>query len=127
MSNSTALALIIGSAFLGVFAYLNIYKWAHTIAAEIVTGLVRSIPVPNKWRWLMLYNQWVPMNAAGLVVAIFVAVANMKIASLSEDPGVNAVAHLVAWSGALLGAGCFLIGASDFVFLRGIVRQAEAD
>jgi hypothetical protein len=126
MSDPTALALTITSFFLGVFTYLYVIRWAHSVTVAIISGVIGGMPVPPDWRWLMLYNKWFPLLATAVAGGAFVSGVNMKIASLSEDPGVKAVGYLVALFAALVALGCLLGGAAEFAYLRSVLRQAEA-
>jgi len=127
MSNSTAIALIIASGFSGLFCVQYISKMANDLASEIVTGVTQGNSVPIKWRWLMLNQFWVPYAITAVGCAVGIAAVNMKIAEYAADAGVKPLAYLVAFFGVVYASGWLLTGASEYVYFRSVLRQAEAD
>ena len=127
MSSSTALALIIASTLAGLYCFQYISNLANEVAAEVITGVVRGNPVPTKWRWLMLHQQWVPYAASAMACGAAVAAVNVTIADHATDAGVKPLAYLIAFLGAVAALGWVLTGVSEFIYFRSVLRQAEAD
>ena len=102
-------------------------KWAHELAAEIISGVVGGVAVPIRWRWLILYQKWAILATTGSATGFAVAVINIVIARHAIDEGVAALAYLLALMGACIAAGWLVAGFVEGSYLRSILRQAEAD
>jgi len=98
----SVLTFLIAESFLLVvaaLALLLIGKLAADRSAEIVTGVVRGVPVSPRMREGILFGVWLPWHAFSVGLAAVLAFAQLQMASHVTD----ASAKLVAYLGAFLG------------------------
>jgi hypothetical protein len=123
MSNSITLLSILAvitAVFLGAI-------WVSTVindrGDEILSGVVKGIPVSTKTRWLMLFTQFLTFY---LFLVGFLVVTGLGILELArgvEEPGVRIVGYMCASlcaSGAVL---WILLGTSWFTHHLSVLRQ----
>ena len=127
MSDFTAIMLTL--ATLGV-ASLATVAWVRKIHArldDIVSGVVNGVSVPMRYRWFMLFQDFVG-NAFGLALILFIFMAGfLAAADVAADPSVVNTAYFCA-AGAGWGAVTILIFSFSWVvFLTSVLRQAKAD
>jgi len=129
MSQTGALALLVATLFVGLLAYYIWTKWAHHLAHEIVTGVDgnTSLPLPTTWRLHLLYTRFVYIALNTTASAALVAAISFQVGRLASSPGTKAVAYLLAAITALLTVGYPLHSTLEFLALRRLLRQAEAD
>lgn len=125
MSTSAAIALIIATFFLGGLSFFWLSKLANDVAAEIVTGVVRGVPVSIKYRRLLLYQTWVNLALASLAFAAFAVVAVLIIGDYAPDSSVKPLAYLAAFMGAVTVVASLPTYATEFLAFRSTLRQAE--
>ena len=131
----SSLTFLVVESFLviaGALSVVFISKLAADKTAEIVTGVVRGIPVSPRMREGILYGVWLPWHASIVALAALLALTQLEMANHVANAKVKTVVHL----------GAFLLafaGAFTLVFLpiglfahlaklrRGKQRQAEAD
>ncbi len=127
MSTSAAIALIIATFFLGGLSFFWLAKLANDVAAEIVTGVVRGVPVSMKYRRLLLYQTWVNLALASLAFVAFSVAAALKIADYAPDPGVKPLAYLAVFIGAATALASLPTYATEFVAFRSMLAEAKRD
>jgi hypothetical protein len=127
MSDATALALVVTSMCAGYAAYVYTWKRAHEVSLEIVTGTALSLPLPATWRRYLLYSRWIYLPLAISSFHAAVGAVNIKVAELTTDQGVGLVAYFVAVVSAFAAIASVASGVLEFLHLRSIVRQTEAD
>ena len=131
----SALTFLVAESFLMIAAtgtMVFIVNIAADRSAEIVTGVVRGIPVSPRAREGILYGMWLPFNALFVALAVFLALTQLQMADHVTDANVKLVVYFVAFL-------CAMAGAFDLVLLpialfayraklrRDKQRQAEAD
>jgi len=132
MSDLTFLVAISFLIVATVYVALLIAKAANDLSAEIVTGVVRGIPVSRGVREGMLWGMWLPTQVAMVILTAFVALATLEMADHVSGANVKLLAHLAAFLGGT-GGGLVLMSASFGFFryrakLRRVKQhQAEAD
>jgi type IV secretory pathway VirB3-like protein len=132
MSNLT---FLVAESFLVLAATLTLMfvgKLAADKTAEIVTGVVRGIPVSPRMREGMLWNIWLPWQASCVGAFAFLALTQLEMANHVTDANVKVVVYFVAFLAALASAiTLVLIPVALFAHLakvrRDAQRQAEAD
>jgi hypothetical protein len=129
MSNTAALALVVASFFVGLLAYYIWTKWAHELAHEIITGVDgnTSLPLPTTWRWHLLQTRFIYIIISMSGSAALAAAVSFEVGTLASDPGTKMVAYLFAAMSALVAVTYPLHSALEFVTIRRLLRQAEAD
>ena len=132
MSNLTFLVaesfLVLATAVTLMF----VGKLAADKSAEIITGVVRGVPVSPRMREGMLWGIWLPWHAFNAAVAAFLALTQLQMANHMTDANVKVVVYFVAFLAALASAlTLVLIPVALFAHLakvrRDAQRQAEAD
>jgi len=127
MSNTAALALVVASLSAGFAGYIYASKWAHEVAIQIVAGTALTAPLPMSWRWRLLYGRWVYLPVSISAFLALIAGVNIRIAALTNDQGTRLAAYFVAAAGALIAVSWLAYGSIEFLHLRNVLRQAEAD
>jgi hypothetical protein len=132
MSNLT---FLVAESFLVLAATLTLMfvgKLAADKTAEIVTGVVRGIPVSPRMREGMLWNIWLPWQASCVGAFAFLALTQLEMANHVTDANVKVVVYFVAFLAALASAITLVLLPGALFGLRAKVhrdkqRQAEAD
>jgi len=127
MSDSTAIALIIASFFPGAFVIFYSSKMTNDVGIEILTGVIRGIPISIKARWLILHQTWVGYVLGMVGCGVMIAVLNVQIAAHATDAGIQTVAYMTAFFGAFAAIAWVIGAVSGFIHFRSVLRQAEAD
>ena len=129
MSNTAALALVVASLFVGGLAYFCWSTWVHDLVHQIVTGAAGNPPLPlaSTWRWYLLHTRFVYSAISTSASAAVTAMVNFVVAKLASDPHVQTVAYVATALSAVVAGGYLLHSALEFIVLRRILRQAEAD
>ena len=127
MSDFTAIMLTL--ATLGV-ASLATVAWVRKLPArpdDIVSGVVNGVSVPMRYRWFMLFQDFVG-NAFGLALILFIFMAGfLAAADVAVDPSVVNTAYFCA-AGAGWGAVAILLFSFSWVvFLTSFLRREKAD
>lgn len=127
MSDSTG---VIAISFLGVMgSWLTLYlgRQANEMGLQVCTGVVDGTTVPTAVRWHMLYNMWVPYQTGGFGFAIFLAVAQLLMASLVGNENVKLLAYLAAMLASIACLFWALTGIVIFLNYHSILREAESN
>ena len=132
MSNLTFLVaesfLVLATAVTLMF----VGKLAADKSAEIITGVVRGVPVSPRMREGMLWGIWLPWHAFNAAVAAFLALTQLQMANHMTDANVKVVVYFVAFLAALASAITLVLLPGALFGHRAKVRrdaqrQAEAD
>jgi type IV secretory pathway VirB3-like protein len=132
MSNLTFLVAESFLVLAATLTFMLVGKLAADKSAEIITGVVRGVPVSPRMREGMLWGIWLPWHAFGAAVAAFLALTQLEMANHMTDANVKVVvyfmAFIAAWASAL---NVVLVSIALFSHLakvrRDAQRQAEAD
>lgn len=123
MSDFTALIVV---SFLGVLGFLVVFytsKMTNDVGDQIVLGFIGDRPIPIQQRWLMLYNTWVSYAIGGVMLGVFLALAQLQIASHVEDAGVKGLAYLASFLAGFAAIMWLFQGFSTFFNYRSVLRQ----
>lgn len=123
MSASIAFALIIATFFPGMFCFLYASKMANDIADETVTGVVRGVPVPRKYRGIKFFQMFLGYVLIAVVCALFVALVTAGIGQHAVDANVRGLAYATAFIGAAGALGWLFNAASALLYFRFIWRE----
>ena len=127
MSTTAALALISATFLTGGFYFFYLMKLTVDLGHQIVTGLVRGVPISINYRWLLFYSVWVFYILGAVVAGIVLALVNVKIAHYATDPGVRPVAYLVAFVFGIGTGTVALTGLTAFLHHRSTLRESQRD
>jgi hypothetical protein len=129
------LTFLVAESFLvvaGALSIVFISKLAADKSAEIITGVVRGIPVSPAMREGMLFGMWMPWHAASVSIAAFLALTQLEMANHVTDANVKVLVHFGAFLAAAAAALVLVLNAVGLFAHRATVRrdaqrQAEAD
>ena len=129
------LTFLVAESFLvvtGALSIVFISKLAADKSAEIITGVVRGIPVSPATREGMLFSMLMPWHVATVFIAAFLALTQLEMANHVTDANVKVVTYFGAFLAA--GAGAFILALVSIGLFtlrakvrRDKLRQAEAD
>lgn len=94
---------------------------------ETVTGVIRGIPIPSRFRGIRFYANFTAYALCSVVSSLFVAFVNVSIARHAVDTDVKALAYAAVVIGAVAGIGWLLQGASDLLYVRSLLRETRRD
>jgi len=126
MSDSTGLIVISFLGVLGFFLTLRIGKMANDVGAQIVTGVVDGTSVSSGVRQGMLFQIWLPYEVTGVASHVFLAAAELELATQVSAPSIKLIAHFAAF---LAGVGALmflLVGVAGLFQYRALIRKAKA-
>jgi hypothetical protein len=98
------LTFLVAESFLAIAAILTcvfIGKLAADKSAEIITGVVRGIPVSPGTREALLRNIWLPMHGFNIALPAFLTLAQLEMANHVTDANLKALAYFFAFVGAI--------------------------
>ena len=110
---------------LGASCTILSLKRMHQRCDEIVTGVVNNIPVSVEYRWLLLFQDYLMVGSAVVLINVALAAGFFVLAGDVQDPGVKAVAYLCAggfgWGAVMTGA----FSLSWVLHLRTVLRPKK--
>ena len=125
MSDTAALGLILASFGVISFLFQYILPMLNRTGVEIETGVVRGMPVSNKYRRIMLESTWTAYATSASSVAVFGAIFCIKVAGCTSQGGIQAVAYIAAVICAVAALGCLASNIAEFIHYRSTLRQVE--
>lgn len=127
MSDLAAILLILATFAIASIATAAFVRRVHSRLDDIVTGMVNGVSVPMRYRWFMLFQDFVG-NAFGIALILFIFMSGfLAAADVAGEPSVVNTAYFCA-AGAGWGAVAILIFSFSWVvFLTSVLRQAKAD
>ncbi len=78
---------------------------------EILSGVVKGIPVSTKYRWLMLFTNWLPYVIFLCAILLVTGTGVLELAREVEEPRVKIVGYMCA---------VVLVGGAGFWSILGI-------
>lgn len=127
MSNLTTLTAIIGMLIAG---HLSIYWCAlkqQERADSIASGLVGGRSIPVEQRGMMLFNQWMPMQAFLGAYAVLLCFGMVLFARNIDTPGLSLFAYLISAQAGFAALGVIAMGGQLFFYLTSVLREARTD
>jgi len=132
MSNLTFLVAESFLVIVGAFTTMLFGRFARDVGDQVVTGVVRGTPISPNVREGMLFNLWLPWQAATVALTAFLALAQIEMANHVSGASVRLVVYLAAFLAAC--ASGFALMSASFAFAgyraklrRDKQRQGEAD
>jgi predicted secreted protein len=86
------LALTVSVAFLA-FTVSNMINDRND---EILTGVVKGVPVSTKYRWLMLFTNWLPFVVFLIAFLLVTAIGALELSRGTDDGRVRLVGYMCA-------------------------------
>ena len=100
----SALTFLVAECFLLIAATLTcvfIGKIAADKSLEIITGVVKGVPVSPRTREGMLWNMWLPLHSFNIALPVFVILAQLQMASYVTEADLKLVAYFLAFIAAM--------------------------
>ena len=127
MSNLSSIGLILGTA-IALFAVVNYaIKMVNERMDEVVTGVVKGIPVSAEHRSRMLHNQWLPQNASLAAFVLAAAIAYDRLAQEISSAAIRSTAYLFAGLSGWVAFMFLILGGSQFLYCLSVLREARRD
>ena len=127
MSDLADIVLMLAILLLASVSTNLILRRVHQRCDEIATGFANGRPISLRYRWLLLYHDYVG-NGFGLAFLLAAVTAGFVAASeVVVDPNVKNVAYFCAGVSGWTAFGALLMVPAWIVRLVSILRQAEAD
>jgi type IV secretory pathway TrbD component len=127
MSDLTAIVLMLaafGLATASVPFYLaRMYKRSD----DIVTGIVDGVPISRKYRWLLLFNDYLGVSFGLTFIMCIWVVGFLAASEAASDPNVRTVAYFCAGMAGWAATFNLLLGTSWVVHFVSVLRKAKAD
>jgi hypothetical protein len=125
MSNLTTILLILATFCFGSLCVVAYVRKIHDRLDDIVTGVVNGVAVPMRYRWFMLFQDFVG-NAFAIILILFIFMAGfLAVAEAAGDPRVRNIAYFCAAGSGWGGLAIFLFSCSWVVFLVSHLRRVE--
>jgi hypothetical protein len=127
MSNLTAILLLLATLLGATFCLFVAISEIHRRCDIIATGFVDGRRVSLRYRWLLLYQDYVGMTSAVVLVLLALTLGFYTASGAASDPSVKLVAQFCAgvagWS--VLGVLPFAI--AWVVHLTSVLREDVVD
>jgi predicted secreted protein len=101
MPNLTLLSILALTVSVGFLAF-TVSKMINDRNDEILTGVVKGIPVSTKYRWLMLFTNWLPFVVFLIGFLIVTALGALELSRGTDDARVTVLGYMCA---VLMGGG----------------------
>ncbi len=127
MSDLIAIQMMLATLGFMTLVVTWLVKRVHQRCDDIATGLVNGIPVSTKYRWLLLFQDYVA-SAFGITVLLFIlALGFLATAEVAPNPIVTKVAYFCAAGAAWTFIGVLVFAVSWVIHLASVLRQAKQD
>jgi hypothetical protein len=126
MTNLEAIQLILLLLLAGTFVTIYAASHLHLRGDTVITGMLRGVSISPAARRMILFQEWLPLVSAIAGVDLILAVGLVRIAE-TVDERTAILAWLSAGLSGFSAVQVALQGAIALVYLRSILRQAEAD
>jgi hypothetical protein len=126
MPNLTLLSVL---AFItaGYFGCMWITRMINDRGDDILTGLLKGVPVRTKDRWLMLYTNWLPYVALQIAFLLILGFGILELAQGAESPKVGLIGYMSATMCAFGATFWLVIGSFVFMSMVSTLRQTKRD
>jgi len=97
MSDLTALVALL--FLMGVFVIGSLWmsRMAHELGMRIITGVANGMPLAPTTREGILFNMWLPILIAAVVLSVFGGLGFLEMARHVNGAGVKQLAYLAAF------------------------------
>ncbi len=107
----------------------SIFSWLVKLANEqrerIVTGAHQGVQLSNKHRWVIFSNDWLGCKFFPVGVLLAVAYGLLLIGQSADDADVRVVSFGIVFVMTATAAFTLVLGVSDLIFIRSVLRQTK--
>jgi len=127
MSDLIAIHVVLASLGFMTFVATWLIKMVHQRCDDIATGLVNGTLVSTRYRWLLLFQDYVA-SAFGAAVLLFIfALGFLATAEMATNPTVTNVAYFCAAGAGWSFVGVLIFAGSWVLHLASVLRKASTD
>ncbi len=127
MWNLIATLAILGATILAYTIGMWVTRMINDRGDEILYGVVKGVPVSTKDRWFMLFTNWLPYALFLIGFLLIVAIGNVRIAKVVDDPTVATFGYLCAGFLAMGALFWLVLGlAATFPNMVAAIRKSES-
>ena len=124
MSDLAALLSILVTVIVTFFGSYWVNSVINDRGDEILSGVVKGIPVSTRTRWLMLYTQWLPYTAFFIVFLSVIGLGFLEVGREIEHPRIKLVGYMCATMCAGGAAFWGILGSFLFANMFSAIREA---
>jgi hypothetical protein len=117
---------LVANTLVGVYLVIHFSTLAVHVATEIVTGVSGGIPLPLKYRWLLLNQTWLMYTLAAFATAALGTMVNFALAGYVTGSKLEVVALAAVFLGAAVCLAVITAGVFEYAYYRSVLRQAKA-
>jgi len=127
MSDLTTILLMLATFGLGTASVPFWLARMYERSDNIVTGVVDGVPISRKYRWLLLFNDYLGVSFGLTFVMCIWVIGFLSASEAASDPNVRRVAYFCAGMAGWGAAFNLLLGASWTVHFVSVLRKARED
>ena len=127
MSNAHAIALTMGLFIPALLVYALLDRSYQNRLDAVATGVVQGVQTPAGYRELLLYTRLLPFVAVVVSPLLFWGIGWLMLAEEFVDGSARLLAYLAVFVVACGAIGWLSLCTVQFLYLRSLLRQAEAD
>lgn len=127
MSTSTAFALLLANTLVGVYLVFHLSTMAVQVASVIVTGVSEGLPLPQKYRWVLLHQTWSSYTLGAFGIAALCTMADVGLAEYVTGSSLRVVALAAVFLGATTSLALMTAGIYEYAYYRSVLRKADQD
>ena len=106
---------------------IPLFKMAHHRMDQIVSGVVDGLPVPTKYRFLMLTFDFAGYVLLGAALLIVFAAGFHQVSNIEGAAELSGLGKLCSYVCIALFGVCLVFVSYLFFYMLSLLRQAEAD
>jgi hypothetical protein len=126
-SNLTAILLPLATLLWATFCVYFALREVHRRCDDIATGVVNGHRVSSRYRWLMLYQDYVGSTSGVVLVLLALAAGYYMASGVVSDPSVKLVAQVCAGVAAWSALAILPFAIAWVVHLGSVLREAGID
>jgi hypothetical protein len=127
MSTSIAFALLVANTLVGIYLVIHFSQMAIDLATVIVTGVSGGMPLPLKYRWLLLHQTWTSHVLAAFGVAGLGTMVDYGLLEYVTGSTLRVVAWAFVFMGVMTTLAVMFAGFVEYPYYRSVLREAKRD
>jgi len=127
MSIPTAFALLVANTFVATYLLFHFSTLAVHVATPIVTGASGGLPLPLKYRQVLLHQTWSSYTLGAFGMAALGTMVNFALAGYVTEGNLKVVASAAVFLGVVVSFAVLMAGIVEYAYYWGVLRQADGD